>query len=134
MKYNYAQNIVYSPTILFTKASILLLYLRVFKPVRRTIIILHIVLWANFAFYLTGAFVEAFQCQPVAKTWLPLMEGRCIDQVAAQTASAGLNTLSDFVVLILPIANIWGLQLHRKGRFGLIAIFGVGLLYVCSII
>ena len=112
----------------FTKASILLLYLRVFNPVRRTFIILHIVLWANFVFYFSGTFVEAFQCVPIEKAWLPLLEGNCFNQKAGQTASAAINTFSDFVILLVPIANVCGLQLYKKGRVGLIMIFSVGIL------
>ena len=125
---NYALSILYNPTILFTKASILMLYLRVFNPVRRTVIILHIVLWANFTFYFAATFVEAFQCMPIRKAWYPLLEGRCFNQLAGQTASAAINTFSDFVILLVPIANIWGLQLYTKGRLGLLLIFGFGVL------
>ena len=96
----------------------------------RTFIILHVVLWANFTFYLAGVFVEAFQCLPVQKAWYPLWPGNCTDQKAAQTASAAVNTFSDFVILVLPIANVWGLQLYKKGRVGLVMIFSFGLLYV----
>lgn len=127
---NYIIEIVYNPTIFFTKASILLLYLRVFKPVHRTSVILHIVLWANFTFYLAGIFYEAFQCMPINKAWLPLLPGHCADQIAAQIASAALNTFSDFVILVVPIANVCGLQLYKKGRIGLLTIFGFGIMYV----
>ena len=125
---NYAICILYNPTILFTKASILILYLRVFNPVHRTVIILHVVLWANFTFYFTATFVEAFPCVPIRKVWYPLLEGHCFDQLAGQTASAAINTFSDFVILLVPIANIWGLQLYTKGRLGLLLIFGFGIL------
>lgn len=121
---------IYNPTIFFTKASILLLYLRAFNPVRRTRVILHVVLWTNFTFYLFGIIVEAFQCVPVRKAWLPLLSGHCINQKAAQTSSAAINTFSDCIILVVPLANVWGLQLHRKGRVGLVMIFGFGVLYV----
>ena len=97
---------------------------------RRTFVTLHIVLWANFTFYLAAIFYEAFQCLPIEKAWLPLLDGHCANQLAAQTASAVLNTFSDFVILVVPIANVLGLQLYKKGRVGLILIFGFGLLYV----
>lgn len=129
-KTTYAIDIVYNPTIFLTKASILLLYLRAFKPVYRTRVILHIVLWANFAFYLAAIVVEAFQCLPVQKAWFPLLPGHCIDQKAAQTTSAAINAFSDFVILAVPIVNVWGLQLYNKGRVSLITIFSFGILYV----
>ena len=122
--------ILYNPVIFFTKASILILYLRVFNPVRRTLIILHIVLWTNLAFYSTASFVEAFQCLPVQLAWLPLGPGYCINQKAAQTTSAVINTCSDVIILVVPIANVWSLQLHKKGKLGILTIFSFGILYV----
>lgn len=126
-KSDYAIEIVYSPVIFLTKASILLLYLRVFNVVHRTCVILHIVLWANFAFYLAAIVGEAFQCLPVQKVWLPV-PGHCINEKAAQTTSSAINAVSDFVILVLPIANVWGLQLYNKRRVGLLTIFSFGIL------
>ena len=123
-------DIFYNPTIFFTKASILLFFLRAFNPVHRTCVILHIVLWANFVFYFIAIFVEAFHCSPVQKAWLPLLSGRCINQQVAQTSSATINAFSDFVILVLPLANVWGLQLYKKARVGLVVIFSFGALYV----
>ena len=123
---------IYNPTIFFTKASILLLLLRAFNPVRSTRVILRVVLWTNFIYYLFGIIVEALQCRPVRKAWLPLLPGHCINQRVAQTSSAAINTFSDCIILVVPLANIWGLQLYRKGRVGLVMIFGFGVLYVQS--
>ena len=116
----------------FTKASILLFYLRAFNPVRRTCVVLHVVLWTNFTFYLVAIIVEAFQCLPVQKAWLPLWPGHCINQKVAQASSAAINTFSDCIILVVPLANVWGLQLYRRGRVGLVMIFGFGVLYVQS--
>ena len=127
---NYAVQIIYNPTIFLTKASILILYLRAFNPVYRTCVILHIVLWANLAFYLAGIFVEAFQCLPVQKAWYPLWSGHCLNQKAAQTTSTAINTFSNFVILVVPLSNVWGLQLYKKGRVGLLTVFSFGILYV----
>ena len=132
---NYVAQIIYNLTIFLTKASILLLYLRAFSPVRRTCIILHIVLWANFAFYFAETVVEVFQCLPIRKAWSPLLPGHCINEKAVQTSSAAINTFSDFVILVVPLANVWDLQLSGKGRVGMIMIFSFGALYVqtCTI-
>ncbi|KAL9064402.1 MAG: hypothetical protein Q9161_008914 [Pseudevernia consocians] len=125
-KLDYITDIIYNPTILLTKASVLILYLRAFDPVQRTRIILYVVLWANFTFYFIAIFVEAFQCLPIQKAWYPLWPGHCINQKAAEISSAAINTFSDFVILLLPIANVWGLKLYKKGRIGLLTIFSFG--------
>ncbi|KAM0795178.1 hypothetical protein BDR22DRAFT_894428 [Usnea florida] len=131
-KLNYISDILYNPVIFFTKASLLILYLRVFNPVRRTLIILHIVLWANFIFYTGASFFEAFQCKPVQKAWLPLWPGHCFNQKMGQTSSAIINTCSDLIILVVPIANVWRLQLHKKSKAGILTIFSFGI-FACIV-
>ena len=77
---------------------------------------------------MAGTFFEAFQCLPIEKAWLPLLEGSCANQLAGHITSAAINTFSDFVILVVPIANVMGLQLYKKGRVGLLLIFGFGVL------
>lgn len=77
-------------------------------------------------------FVQIFQCWPIPKVWSPLLSGHCIDQKAALSTSAAINTFSDFVILIVPLANVWRLQLNKKERVGLIMILSFGALYVHS--
>ena len=123
----WAQQILYNPVIFVTKLSILLLYLRVFKPSKTTFIALHVVLWANLAFYVAATFVEIFQCKPMRKTYLPLLEGSCMNQRDSQIASGAINVISDFAILLLPMASVWKLQVYKKGKIGLFVIFGFGL-------
>ena len=122
--------IIYSPVILIVKLSIMLLLLRVFAPVRATYIVFQIVLWAHVLFYAAGTIVEIFQCQPREKIWYPLIPGTCINEIAAQLAAAIFNTVSDFAILVVPIASVWKLQLPAKKKAGLVVIFGTGLLFV----
>ena len=123
----WAQQILYNPVIFVTKLSILLLYLRVFKPSRVTFTALHAVLWANLAFYIIATFIEIFQCKPMRKIYLPLLPGSCINQRNSQIASGAINVISDVAILILPIASVWKLRVYRKGKIGLFLIFGFGL-------
>ena len=123
-----ASAVVYSVTILFAKLSILLLYLRVFSPARRVRFAILAVILANAAFYIIAVFVEIFQCSPRKKIWLPWIEGKCINQVRAQIAAAVWNTLSDFVILILPLNTVRALKIKKSAKIGMIAIFATGLL------
>ena len=121
--------IIYSPIILATKLSILLLYLRVFSPNSKTYTAIHILLWANIGFYTAGLFVVIFQCNPREKAYMGALPGTCIDQHAALLSSAIFNTISDFAILLLPAGTIWGLQIPRARKIGILEIFGTGLLY-----
>ncbi|KAL8792392.1 MAG: hypothetical protein Q9195_005006 [Heterodermia aff. obscurata] len=123
-----ASSVVYSVTILFAKLSILLLYLRVFSPARRVRFAILAVLLANVAFYIIGIFVEIFRCNPRRKIWLTWIEGKCISQIAANIAGAVWNTVSDFVILILPLNTVRALKIKKSAKIGTIAIFATGLL------
>lgn len=123
-----ASQVVYSLTILFAKVSILLLYLRVFSPARRVRSAILAVLLVNITFYLIAVFVEIFQCKPRKKIWLTWIEGRCINQIAAQITAAVWNTASDFVILILPINIVRTLNIEKSAKIGTMAIFATGLL------
>ena len=119
--------VIYCPIILVTKLSILLLYLRVFGPKRMIYIAIHLLLWANCLFYTAGLI---FQCNPIRKAWRTFLPGTCINQRAAQLASAVFNTFSDFAILILPMRAIWELKLPSGQKMGVLAVLGAGLLYV----
>lgn len=126
LKCIWVNEIIYNPTIFAIKLSILLLYLRIFNPIRWSYIILHIMLWINLAAYLSGLLVELFQCNPIQKVWYPKWPGHCIDQKLLQLFGAGFNIVSDVSLLILPIWSVWNLQTDRKRKLGLIFIFAFG--------
>ena len=105
-----------------------------FNPIFRTSIVLHVVLWANFTFYLMAIFIETFQCIPVQKAWYPLDNGHCINQQAAQISSGVINSVSDIIILLLPVSSIWSLRIHKKGKVGLFVIFSFGVVSVTSVL
>ena len=125
-KLMYVTSIIYGPIMFAVKLAILLLYLRVFQPVRGTFIALHIVLWGSLAIYVIGTFVEVFQCSPIRKVWYPLWPGTCVNQKALQIASCIFNIVTDFATLFLPIASVWTLKTSRRRKSGLFCIFGFG--------
>ena len=126
LKLMLADEVLYGPVICLIKLSILLLYLRIFKPYRGIGIACHIVLWFNLVFYMPSIITEVFQCTPVKKFWYPLWPGSCVNQKAVQFASAGFNLASDIAVLILPILAVRNLQMKRKKKIGLYIVFAFG--------
>ena len=129
-KLAHISQIVYSPIICITKVSILILLLRIFGPKRRMYIAINILIWANVLFYMAGLFVQIFQCNPRDKAWDSHIPGKCVDERAAQFASAVVNTFSDFAILILPIKTTWDLNLPSKRKLWVLAILGTGFMYV----
>lgn len=108
-----------------TKASILLLYRRIF-PNRR----FHIILWAIGAFVLAFTVANVlfiiFQCRPISAGFNPLIKAKCINNEAAVLVVAILTIITDFIILCLPLPLVWKLQLpmSRKIQISLILLLG----------
>jgi len=119
----------YYITVSLTKISILFLYLKLIpqRPYR-------IANWGMMAFVALTAFTcvvaGIFQCSPINKAWRPDLPGTCFNQVALFLSNAGLNILQDIVIYFLPVKTLWQIQLPKKQRIALIAIFVVGA-FVC---
>lgn len=123
-----ASSVVYSVTILLAKLSILLLYLRVFSPARRVHFAVLAVIMANVTIYVVGMFIEIFRCKPRKKIWLTWIEGECISEIAVNITGAVWNTVSDFVILIIPLNTVRALKVKKSSKIGVMAILATGLL------
>ena len=123
---------LYSPSIFLAKLSILLMYRRLFDTARtgKTHYLIHILIWANSAFYITNFGATVFQCVPRAKIWNPTLKGGCVNLLAAFIAGSAINVVSDFSILLLPLYRLSKLKIPTRRKIGVLAIFAVGLLYV----
>lgn len=72
---------------------------------------------------------DAFWNQ-VDPSWLLVNEGRwhCIDEAGNLIAATVVSIVTDFVTFLMPCTLFWKLQLPRRQKVGLGAIFGVGFL------
>ncbi|MCJ1463343.1 hypothetical protein MMC07_001950 [Pseudocyphellaria aurata] len=124
-----ASQILYGPLIFVTKLSILLLYLRVFIPSwkSKTFIFIHLLLWTNLSFYLVNTFIKVFECTPRSKIWMPTTPGHCVNIDTLVLVAASVNVVSDFTLLILPVASVWNLQMGRKQKLGVSLVFAAGI-------
>ena len=135
----YAGNFLYLLIIGFTKASVLLFYLRLFgtpgtRPVFRRLLYatqVLVILW------LVASIIPGiYRCHSIGDMWNPLIfsgrdvQSHCIDENAYYVSTSGLNVALDFWILVLPLSVVWTLQLSRSRKAGLIAIFLLGILYV----
>ena len=126
---------LYSPAIFLAKLSILLMYRRLFDTAGtgKTHQLIHILIWANLAFYFPYLGATVFQCVPRARIWDPTLKGGCINLQAAFIAASAINVVSDFSILLLPLYRISKLKIPTRRKIGVLAIFAVGLLYVSPI-
>ena len=122
---------LYSPAIFLAKLSILLMYRRLFDTAGtgKTHYLIHILIWANLAFYFPYLGATVFQCVPRARIWDPTLKGGCVNLQAAFIAASAINVVSDFSILLLPLQRISKLKITIRRKIGVLAIFAVGLLY-----
>jgi len=124
--------VIYGPTILFTKLSILLLYRRIFSPRRWSPfnIALRLFEVVLILFYLALTIVKIWECSPRARIWDKSIKGRCIDIPSLLNTSGLFNTISDVLILLVPIKSVWNLNMKPTKKLGVIAVFSVGSMYV----
>jgi hypothetical protein len=107
------------------KISILLLYRRIFVTqtfrISTTILMVLILAWV-----LVKNLVGAFQCTPVKKAWLKKTPGHCINFIDLVIYAQACNIIFDMAILILPLREIYKLQLSTLKKVGVMAIFAVG--------
>ncbi|KAL4890898.1 hypothetical protein BDV59DRAFT_209293 [Aspergillus ambiguus] len=120
--------IIYGPIICVTKLSILLLYLRVFAPSRKskTYFFIQVLIWVNLLFYTANTIVKIFECNPRSKIWNRDTPGHCVNINSLIMTAAVFNVVSDVLILLLPIACVWRLQMTLSKKLGTSAVFAAG--------
>lgn len=115
---------------LFTRASIILLYERIFAPNRisRLYIITQFMFYFNIATTIVLMFIFIFECIPRPKLWDPTIPGHCLDPFAIYYSTGILNISIDTVLFILPQYSIWNLQMSWKRKAKVSAAFVVAIL------
>jgi hypothetical protein len=115
----------YKTSINSTKASILLLYLRLFvqKPFR---LACFAVLIFVLMFGVSTLFASIFQCTPIPRSWNKGIPGHCIDTTMFWFANAGISIAEDIIILVLPMPVIYALKLNLNIKISLMLVFALG--------
>ncbi|CAL8574731.1 hypothetical protein XPA_000684 [Xanthoria parietina] len=113
--------VVYVLAMLATKVSILLLYLRIFRPSRTMRIVIHVNLWINVAVYVIGF--------GAGISWFvgPKATGEVSGRVLG-LASAIFNSVSDIAILLIPISMVWTLKMAKERKLAISAVFTTGII------
>ena len=126
----FALQLTYWITITLAKASVLMLYRRIFTLRARWF---RIAWWANVLFllsYYIGINLQTFlQCTPqsISHFWNP--ESPCHPSGNAHVVVFGSwNALVDVTILVLPMRMVWSLQMSRKQKIAVSGIFLLGLM------
>ncbi|KAB8071456.1 hypothetical protein BDV29DRAFT_197376 [Aspergillus leporis] len=111
------------------KISIVCFYRRIFtmKPFRWTSFALN----ALIATWGAGIFLAcALQCRPLRGYWDKSIDGHCFNANEFFIVNQAFNILMDFIILVLPIPMIWGLQRAWQDKLALNGVFALGA-FVC---
>ena len=85
------------------------------------------------AFYVSTGLVKIFECMPREKSYDKSIPGTCINVPALLDVSGVFNTVTDIIILVLPIHAAWNLQLSKHKKILVVLVFTLGSWYViCS--
>ncbi|CAG8971538.1 hypothetical protein HYALB_00005434 [Hymenoscyphus albidus] len=124
-KVNFALQVAYPGTLGFAKLSILALYVRIFRVAGDPFMF---AVWATATWiilWMIGVYlVVLLGCMPLHTYWT----ATCRPTYPTSVTTGVLNIVSDIAVLVLPQAQVWGLQMPMRRRAGLSVIFLLGVL------
>ncbi|KAI1321110.1 hypothetical protein F5Y16DRAFT_413844 [Xylariaceae sp. FL0255] len=131
----YISQITYKTSINLTKASILLLYLRIFSSVhwmRYTCISLLVCIGA---YCVAADLATIFQCEPIVAAFDKTIadgEKRCINNGIFWLANAGFSIITDVIILLIPMPLVYALQVPRMQKTALVLVFALGTFVVTT--
>jgi hypothetical protein len=124
-KTNFALQLFYAPCLALAKLSILALYHRIFRISGKAFnwaiygVAVWIILW------FIGVYLAILLgCHPIHTYWT----ASCAPTYTTSITTSVTNIISDIAVLLLPQAQVWGLQMPIRKKIGLSIVFLMGLL------
>jgi len=121
--------VVFACACTLTKLSMLMLVHRMLANTsyfwrRITLLAIAIVSIQGTVFCLT----VIFQCRPPQDYWKITLtpQPTCINQGTTLLAAGVINTITDFLVVLLPIRTLWVLRIPKKQQMFIIMIFALG--------
>ncbi|EFQ98837.1 hypothetical protein MGYG_01852 [Nannizzia gypsea CBS 118893] len=121
----YAFSVLYNPTMMLTKTSVLLYYLESITKTRAFRWAAYATLFVVNAAGLALLFVNIFRCKPIRSvyTYPAIKDTVCINFVDLNLASVPLNVVTDFAILVLPLPVITQMAMPFSHRTAIILMF-----------
>ncbi|KAI5361671.1 hypothetical protein Slin14017_G084040 [Septoria linicola] len=117
------------------KLSIVLQYLRIFGHIPKFRKCAYALGFIIFIFTWWTVFVSIFLCQPVSHFWEPHKPGKCLTKLPLWFFNSSFNIATDIATAILPLPVVKSLNLPKRQRHALMAVFGLGgIICVISIV
>ena len=118
-------------SLLFSKLSLFMLFLRVFLPNRKLKHMIYLGITVITLIFISVIVVATTLCAPRhGEYWdSPAVASRCGKEGVYAVIQGPFNILIDFYILYLPIPILYKLQLQKKKKIGIMAIFMTGSMY-----
>jgi hypothetical protein len=115
----YAATLFYAPMTLSIKLSLLSLIARVFAPYREKVQGIYALGVILIIYYITSWILKIRICAPISAYW-HLEFDKCLNQSAIILGDSIVSTVTDAIILVLPLPLTWSLQIpnDRKLRVG----------------
>ena len=126
LKTFYAAPFLQLTVLILSKLSLLILLRRILALSRRFTITVWVLVIVLILYWAGAVFTPAFICFPISKLWIPNKEGVCRNEQLVNVISPLPWVVTDFAILIAPIPLVRKLQLPKRRRFALYAMFLFG--------
>lgn len=129
LKWFNVASIHYGITICIAKLAVLWLYRRVFSPIRWSPfdVSIGLLIVLMILFYTSTTLVKIWECNPRAKIYNPKLPGTCVDISLLLDISGAFNTLTDFIILLLPVKAVWKMNMKLQKKIIVVLVFTFGL-------
>ena len=119
-------------SIMLTKIAILLYFLRLITWSRALQITVYSLITIVVIYSIVASWKWVYACRPLQKYWdFTITDCSCLNWQGITIFSGAMNSLTDFIILILPFALLRGLKsLPMVERIGVMLIMMTGGLYV----
>ncbi|KAK0706678.1 hypothetical protein B0T26DRAFT_467275 [Lasiosphaeria miniovina] len=130
LKFFYVGETFYLTILTLTKASILCFYLRIFPDRNFRLVAYAVMAWVVLS-GMVFVSLQIFQCMPINFIWEGWKKGefgpyRCLDINTLGFTMAAFNIAQDIAILILPLPRLAKLDVSRRSRLCIMAMFSLG--------
>ena len=123
----YAATLFYAPMTLSIKLSLLSLIARIFAPYKRKVQGIYALGVVLIIYYIISWILKIRICAPISAYWHLEMD-KCLDQSAIILGDSIISTVTDAIILVLPLPLIWSLQIPTDKKLrvgGMLAVGGL---------
>ncbi|KAF2712548.1 hypothetical protein K504DRAFT_401541 [Pleomassaria siparia CBS 279.74] len=139
LQWSFVVQLLYHPLMGTIRASIVMFLFRVQDTRLHVHLALHVVFWIDVGYTVSTTLVNIFQCTPVRYAYArPMMDqemdasgvaikhGTCINSLAFILSSCVLSIFMDLIIMPIPTAMVWNLQMRRNTKIAVVIIMSMG--------